>query len=71
MLTESEKVQSLSMEGNIDYRYFKNLLERAKKNLISNATIEGGLEWFLSDEPYVSPCFLDGRPVYEEEIPFY
>ena len=68
---ESEKVQSLSMEGNIDYRYFENLLEKAKKNLISNATIEGGLEWFLSDEPYVSPCFLDGRPVYEEEIPFY
>lgn len=68
---ESETVANLGMEEFIDYRYFDDLLEKAKKNIIANATIDGGLEWFLSDSDYIPPNFIDGKPIYADEVPFY
>ena len=63
---ESEMVKELGKEDCIDRSYYDNLVNEAAKTI----TVYGDLEWFRSDEPYFGPDFIDGRPNYEEEIPF-
>lgn len=63
---ESEMVKELGKEDCIDRSYYDNLVNEAAKTI----TVYGDLEWFRSDEPYFGPNFIDGRPDYEEEIPF-
>lgn len=63
---ESEMVKELDKEDCIDRSYYDNLVNEAAKTI----TVYGDLEWFRSDEPYFGPDFIDGRPNYEEEIPF-
>ena len=63
---ESEMVKEMNKEDCIDKSYYDNLVTEAAKTI----TVYGDLEWFASDDPYFGPDFVDGRPNYEEEIPF-
>lgn len=63
---ESEMVQELGKIGDIDRSYYDNLVTDAAQNI----ALYGNLEWFISDDPYISPPFVDGKPVYLDEIPF-
>lgn len=63
---ESEMVKELGKEENIDTSYYENLATEAAKAILAY----GDYEWFVSDDPYIGPEFVDGMPVYEEELPF-
>ena len=63
---ESEMVQELGKFDDIDRSYYDNLVTDAAQNI----ALYGNLEWFISDDPYISPPFVDGKPVYLDEIPF-
>ncbi|MBS4930291.1 MAG: hypothetical protein KH020_03000 [Clostridiales bacterium] len=63
---ESEMVSKLGKESDIDRSYYDKLVDDAVKELIAY----GDFEWFVSDDPYIEPEFKDGKPVYEEELPF-
>lgn len=63
---ESEMVLKLGKESDIDRSYYDKLVDDAVKELIAY----GDFEWFVSDDPYIEPEFKDGKPVYEEEMPF-
>ena len=30
----------------------------------------GDYEWFVSDDPYILPVYVFGKPAYEDEVPF-
>ena len=63
---ESEMVRELGKEADIDQAYYKKLVDDAE------LCIErlGDFEWFVSDDPYEGPIFVDGKPIYSEEVPF-
>ena len=63
---ESEMVKELDKLDDIDRSYYDNLVTDAAQNI----AIYGDLEWFISDDPYVGPPFVDGKPIYLDEIPF-
>ena len=63
---ESEMVKELGKEENIDTSYYENLATEAAQAILAY----GDYEWFVSDDPYIGPEFVDGMPVYEEELPF-
>lgn len=63
---ESEMVKELEKEDDIDTSYYENLATEAAQAILAY----GDYEWFVSDDPYVGPEFVDGIPVYEEELPF-
>lgn len=63
---EAETVK-LSDSDIIDRSYYDDLVNKAVESLI----VYGNYEWFVSDDPYIRPSFIDGVPVYEEDaIPF-
>lgn len=57
---ESEMVRQLGKENDIDRSYYDKLVNDAAENI----SFYGDLEWFVSDDPYVSPPYKDGKPVY-------
>ena len=63
-------VKELEKEADIDKTYYKKLVDDAA-DAISQY---GDFEWFVSDDPYVSPIrledFMNIPEVDEEEIPF-
>ena len=66
---ESEMVAG--NEDIIDKSFYRKLADDA----IMNITLYGPFDWFVSDDPYVSPKFIDGPlgmkcPEYPEELPF-
>ena len=67
---ESEMVQELGKENDIDRTYYNNLVDEAVKSLSSY----GDFERFVADEPFVSdntpPWFGAGEPHEEEPMPF-
>lgn len=63
---EAEMVKELEKEGAIEVSYYENLATEAAQAI----SIYGDFEWFVSDDPYVGPEFVDGMPVYEDELPF-
>lgn len=63
---EAEMVKELGKEMDIDESYYINLVDEAAKSIMSY----GDLEWFISDDPYIGPEFINGIPMYEEEAPF-
>ena len=67
---EADMVLDLHKEGDINLGYFDKMVEKAKGNLIMHATKEGGLEWFLSNSPYIMPEFINGVPIYPDQLPF-
>ena len=63
---EAEMVKELKLEDNIDISYYEQLAHKAKGSIIAY----GDFDWFVSDKPYVSPGYIDGKPVYLEESVF-
>ncbi len=57
---ESEMVRELKKEADIDRSYYDRMVDEAV-NTISKF---GDFEWFVSDDPYIGPKFVDGKPVY-------
>ena len=66
---ESEVVRSSGTEDNIDKSYYTKLVDDA----VDTISEYGDFEWFVSDDPYVSPPKEDFMNIPEdspEEIPF-
>ncbi|MBP5474122.1 MAG: hypothetical protein J6X92_05130, partial [Bacteroidales bacterium] len=63
---ESEMVQTLGKENNIDISYYDNLCEEAIDTIVAF----GDYGWFVSDEPYIPPEIVDGIPEYMIDIPY-
>ena len=67
---ESETVKQLHKEDGIDLSYYDALVKDAVSSLIAY----GDFDWFVSDEPYISPPFSGGKimpaPIQTEEKPF-
>lgn len=63
---ESEMVKELGKEEDIDTSYYENLVTEAAQAV----SIHGDFEWFVSEDPYIGPEFVDGMPIYEDELPF-
>lgn len=57
---ESEIIRELGQENNIDRSYYDNLVNEAMDAI----SFWGDAEWFISDDPYVTPEYRDGKPVY-------
>lgn len=57
---ESERVRILGKEEDIDREYYRVLVDKAVESLSKF----GDFEWFVSDDPYISPDYIDGRPIY-------
>ena len=57
---ESEMVRTLGKEADIDRSYYDKLVDAA----IETISEYGDFEYFASDDPYVGPPFLDGKPLY-------
>lgn len=57
---ESEMVRTLGKEADIDRSYYDKLVDAAVETIAQY----GDFEYFASDDPYVGPPILDGRPLY-------
>jgi len=60
---ESEMVFELGKEADIDRSYYDALVDEAIKSISEY----GDFEWFVSDEPYVGPNFVDEKPLYFDD----
>lgn len=67
---ESEIVESMDKMKDIDESHFKAMADAA----IDTIKKYGDYEWFVSDEPYISPMYIEGEygmyPFYDEDVPF-
>ena len=54
---ESEMVKQLGKEPDIDKSYYEAMVTEAVKTISQY----GDIEWFTSDDPYISPPFNGGR----------
>lgn len=65
---ESEMVQQLGREEDIDHKHFIEMVDTA----INTINKYGDFEWFVSDDPYVKPPLVVGDyglyPFYEGEL---
>ena len=63
---ESEMVQQLGREEDIDHKHFIEMVDTA----IATINKYGDFEWFVSDDPYVKPPLIVGdyglHPFYED-----
>jgi hypothetical protein len=57
---ESEVVRNLGMEDAIDRSYYDKLVDAA----VDTISQFGDFEWFASDDPYISPPYFNGSPLY-------
>ena len=73
---ESEMVRTLGKEADIDRSYYDTLVDAAVETIAQF----GDFEYFASDDPYVGPPLLDGKPLYypvdlpvddPNELPWY
>lgn len=65
---ESEIVKQAGNLSVIDKTYYENLVHDAKAAIAhyaEDAWFNCGYEWFVGDEPYQSPKYEDGKPVYD------
>lgn len=63
---EAEMVQELGREKDIDKSYYDVMVDKA----IEEINKYGDFEWFVSDDPYVGPEFINGKPFYMDDLPF-
>lgn len=66
---ESEMVQTLGKEEDIDQSYYRKLVDDA----VDTISKYGDFEWFVSDDPYIGPEYdSEGRPIYypDDDCPF-
>lgn len=61
---EAEFVEKMNKMSDIDETYYISLINDA----IDTISKYGDFEWFVSDDPYISPMFVDGEPVYLENV---
>lgn len=61
---EAEFVEKMNKMSDIDETYYISLVNDA----IDTISKYGDFEWFVSDDPYISPMFVDGEPVYLENV---
>ena len=72
---ESEMVRKLAKENTIDRSYYDTLVDAA----IETISQYGDFAYFASDDPYIGPPFLNGKPCYydkdfpldDDEPPWY
>lgn len=57
---EAEMVRTLGKEDDIDKSYYRKLVDDA----IAAISTYGDFEWFVSDDPYYPPPYLNGSPLY-------
>ena len=57
---ESEMVRTLGKEADIDRSYYDKLVDAA----VEAISQFGDFEYFASDDPYIGPVFMDGKPCY-------
>ena len=63
---ESEMVRTLGKERDIDRSYYDKLVDAAVETIAQF----GDFEYFASDDPYISPPFLNGKPLcYSVDFP--
>ena len=62
---ESELVEKTGKQDDIDISYYEELCEDAVKTINEYVNFD----WFAGDEPYISPEFENGHPVYKSEVP--
>lgn len=63
---ESEMVTELGKEADIDRSFYDSLVDEAVKSISEY----GDFEWFVSDDPYIGPKFVDGKPLYFDEVTY-
>ena len=67
---ESEIVESMDKMKDIDESHFKAMADTA----IETIKKYGDYEWFVSDDPYISPMYVEGEygmyPFYDDDVPF-
>ena len=63
---ESEMVRTMGKEASIDRSYYDKLVNAA----VETISQYGDFEYFASDDPYVGPRFIDGKPVYYPDVNF-
>ena len=67
---ESEMVFGLNKLDDIDESHFKAMADTA----IDTIKKYGDYEWFVSDDPYISPMYIEGEygmyPFYDDDVPF-
>ena len=67
---ESEMVFELNKLDDIDESHFKAMADTA----IDTIKKYGDYEWFVSDDPYISPMYIEGEygmyPFYDDDVPF-
>ena len=67
---ESEMVDKLGKQDDIDHKFYISLVDAAKETIQKY----GDFEWFVSDDPYVGPMMIEGEyglhPFYDEDVPF-
>lgn len=63
---ESEMVKELGKEEDIDRSYYDKLVDEAVKSISKF----GDFEWFVSDDPYIGPKFVDGKPLYFDGVTY-
>ena len=54
---ESEMVRELNKQDDIDYSFYDKLVNDA----VETISKYGDFEWFVSDDPYISPPFVGGN----------
>lgn len=64
---ESEMVAKLEKEAYIDRSYYDKMVDEAVKSISEY----GDFEWFISEDPYIGPTFVDGKPLYFDSPPWY
>ena len=63
---ESETIKLLGKEDCVDHNYYISLVNDA----IGTLATYGDYYWFVSDDPYIGPEFIDGKPIYKEDKAF-
>ena len=63
---ESEMVKNLNKEDCINLDYYEQLAHDAMGVII----FYGDYQWFISDDPYVPPGYIDGHPEYAQEYEY-
>ena len=58
---EAEMVKELGKENDIDRSYYDKLVDDA----VETISQYGDFEWFVSDDPYIGPEFINGKPNYK------
>lgn len=64
---EAEMVKELGKEADIDRSYYDALVNDAVESLVAY----GDFTWFVSDDPYIGPDFVDGKPAYGDTVPYF